>query len=83
MRDAIASSSSSAASGDASTTSMVLAKAGEDSAAAVAIDPLPMCQFTVPHKPTSPGEYLLLCGSVPELGRWVSEAARSGPGARC
>lgn len=53
---------------DESTSSVVLA--AEDEAGFVSvIDPLPLCQFTVPHKTTHPGEYLMLCGSVPELGR--------------
>ena len=37
-------------------------------------DPMPMCQFTVPHMATESGEYLVLCGSIPELGRYSIEA---------
>ena len=54
---------------DASTSSVVLAAQDEAGAAVTTIDPLPLCQFTVPHKATHPGEYLMLCGSIPELGR--------------
>ena len=41
----------------------------EKGAASAMIDSMPMCQFTVPHMATESGEYLVLCGSIPELGR--------------
>ena len=44
-------------------------ESGAASAMAPVIDPMPMCQFTVPHMATESGEYLVLCGSIPELGR--------------
>ena len=37
---------------------------------AIAIDPLPMCQFTVPYKAVKQGESLILCGDIPEMGGW-------------
>lgn len=33
----------------------------------------PVCQFSVPYRPTSPGEAVVICGSVPELGSWDPE----------
>ena len=45
-------------------------KSSGSSRPAITIDPLPMCQFTVPHKALKPGESLVLCGDIPELGSW-------------
>lgn len=33
------------------------------------MDPLPLCQVTVPHLSVSAGSHLVLCGDIPELGR--------------
>ena len=32
-----------------------------------------LCRFTVPHKVTQVGEYLILVGSLPQLGEWNPE----------
>jgi Starch binding domain len=44
-----------------------------DESQAVKLSTKALCRFTVPHKVTQVGEYLILVGSLPQLGAWNPE----------